>query len=68
MNLDVKALNKELARNCMTWKELSEKSGVSTVTLSRINQGKQDAKPLTVGRIANALNVEIETIIKTEDQ
>ena len=66
MNLNVGALNRELARNRMTWKDLSEKSGVSTVTLSRINQGKQDAKPLTVGKIAQALNVDVEQIIKNE--
>lgn len=68
MNINIQALNRELARNCMTWKELSEKSGISTFTLARINKGFQNAKPKTIGILANALGIEVEQIIKTEDQ
>ena len=57
----------ELARNCMTLKELSRMSGVNTVTLTRINQGTQNTMPATVGRIAKALGVPVEVLIKEED-
>ena len=57
----------ELARNCMTLKELSRMSGVNTVTLTRINQGTQNPMPATVGRIAKALGVPVEVLIKEED-
>lgn len=66
MNINTEAINRELARLCMTWKELSEKSGISTVTLARINKGFQNPKPKTIGRLANALKVDVEILIKTE--
>ena len=53
----------ELARNCMTLKELSEKSGVSYMTVNRIKNGTQELMPKTVGKLAKALNVTVETLI-----
>lgn len=56
-----------LANSCMNYKELSEKSGVSTVTISRMINGKQLPKTKTLGKIAKALNTNVTEIISSED-
>lgn len=66
MKINTDVINRELARLCMTWKDLSKKSGVSTVTLSKINKGFENPKPITVGKIAIALGCSVEQLIKTE--
>lgn len=68
MNINLEMISKALAENCMTWKDLSAISGVSTVTLARINKGVQEPQPITVGRICRALNLSIDQIIKTEEK
>lgn len=55
--------NVALANSCITMRELSELSGVNVTTLSRINSGKQIPSPKTIGKIAKALNVSVESII-----
>lgn len=67
MNINIDVINLELARMCMTWKDLSQLSGISTVTLAKINKGFRNPKPITIGKIAKALNVDIEKIIKSEE-
>lgn len=53
-----------LANKCISEKELSKLSGVSTVTLSRIKKGEQTPRPQTIGKIAKVLNVKVEFLIK----
>lgn len=64
-------INKEvfgllIAKKEMTLIQLAEKSKVSRFTLTRINSGF-DVTPITVGRVANALDVPVETLIKEEE-
>lgn len=47
-------------------KELSKMTGLSQATLLKV--GKQELNPVTVGKIAKALNVTIEEIIEDSDQ
>ena len=68
MRINRDVLSTELARKCMTWKDLSEKSGINTVTLARINNGSQEPMPRTVGRLALALGVSIEALTVKADQ
>lgn len=63
MNINRRVFAKELARNCMTLKELSNRSGVNVVTLTRIRRGVQIPQPITVGKIARALNVSVEDLV-----
>ena len=63
MKINNSAFNVAVATSCITMKELSELSGVNVTTLSRINSGKQIPSPKTIGRIAKALNVSVESII-----
>lgn len=67
MRINRTAFQNSLANNCMTLKELSRMSGVNTVTLTRINQGTQNPMPATVGRIAKALGVPVETLLIKEE-
>ena len=64
MKIDRSIFMTELARNCMTLKDLSVKSGVNTVTLARIKNGSQEPQPATIGKIAKALNITVEALIE----
>ena len=61
MKIDVRKLNMMLARRCMALTDL--RSGTSPQTLTRIMRG-EEVKPRTVGRIANALGVDVADIIE----
>lgn len=52
-----------MSSNEMTFKQLSDVSNVSRATLSAINNGK-NCSPVTAGKIANALNVDIKELIE----
>lgn len=56
---------KELRKaNNMTIKDLSEKSGVGQSTISEIETGKaKNPKSETLAKIANALNVTVDTLL-----
>lgn len=47
-------------------RELQELSGVSHNTIWRIESGKQGAHPRTVRKLAKALGVEAEELLKKE--
>lgn len=64
MIIDTKKLNLILANKCLSVGELAELSEVNTVTLSRIRKGTQKARPRTIGKIARALKVDAELIVK----
>lgn len=64
MKLDVKRLHLELARLCLSKKELCDLSGVDVVTLSRIINGSQNPRPATIGRIAKALGVDVTELLE----
>ncbi|MDO4170190.1 MAG: helix-turn-helix transcriptional regulator [Lachnospiraceae bacterium] len=62
MKLDRKKFDIARARACVTQDEL-EKAGVHKCTLSRAINGK-DIKPITLGKIARALNIDVTEIIE----
>lgn len=53
-----------MANACITVNELSVQSEVSRIALSKIMNGKSNPKPVTIGKIAKALNVKVEDIIE----
>lgn len=53
-----------LANKEITRKQLSEKSGVSEVTISRIINGVQIPRIGTISKIAKALNCKVEDLIE----
>ena len=65
MRIDRVKLIAEMARQDITTIKLAEKSGVSRVTVSAVRCGKACA-PATAGKIAAALGVPVEIIVRTE--
>lgn len=63
MKISNNKFNVALANSCISMRELSKLSGVNVTTLSRINSGKQLASPKTIGKIAKALKIPVESII-----
>jgi len=55
-----------MAKSCITLKELSSKSGIRQETIVRIKNDIQNAQPSTVGKLAKALNVNVEELIESE--
>lgn len=55
-----------LANEGMLLKELAEKAGITMEALRNIRKGKSIPKPATVGKIAKALNVNVQEIIMEE--
>ena len=66
MRIDRVKLIAEMARQDISCKALVEKSGVSRVTVTAARSGKSCA-PITAGKIADALGVPVESILKKED-
>ena len=52
-----------LANEGMLLKELAQKAGITMEALRNIRKGKSIPKPATVGKIARALNVNVQEII-----
>lgn len=55
-----------LANEGMLLKELAEKAGITMEALRNIRKGKSVPKPATIGKIAKALNVNVQEIIMEE--
>lgn len=53
-----------MANACITAEELAKTTGISSITITRIKNGVQDARPATVGKIARALNVDVRELIE----
>lgn len=66
MKLNLSNLEKNLAQKIFTSKMLAEKSGLSETTISRIKRGAQNAKPETIGKIAQALGVDVDELLETK--
>lgn len=64
MKLDLKKVNIAMADNCLSTKLLSEKSGINYVTLVPYLNGRREPKPEILGKIANALGVDVTEIIE----
>lgn len=64
MKLNAEKMNAAVGNACMTYKILSERTGISVCTLARIKNGHQNPRPATVGKIAKALNVKVEDLVE----
>lgn len=64
VRIDTKKYNLLLANRSMSVKELASLSRVNEVTLCRIKNGTQVARPQTLGKIAKALNCKVEDFIE----
>lgn len=66
MKIDTHKLSVEMARSCFSSEELAKYAGISRVTLQRLKSGKQVARPRTIGKLAKALEVKVEDLLKEE--
>jgi transcriptional regulator with XRE-family HTH domain len=64
VNMDrLKALRHQ---RVLTLRELEQRSGVAYNTIWHLENGKRGAQPRTLRKLARALNVEPEELVKTE--
>ena len=54
-------------RRVLTLEELAEKAGVGRNTIWRLEHGVMGAQPRTIRKLAKALNVQPEELVKTGD-
>ena len=66
MEVNVVRLKALRQLRAMSQQELSEASGVGRATISRIERRETGAQGRTLRRLANALGVGVEELVKTE--
>ena len=59
------ALNLAMAERCMNPYDVCRKAGISYQTFRKVHNGMK-CKPTTIGKIAKALEVPVESLVKTE--
>ena len=66
IRLDTHKVQVEMARRCMSNKELADRINWFPGDLLKVLSGKRKAKIKTIGLIAKALDVDVEDIITEE--
>jgi transcriptional regulator with XRE-family HTH domain len=64
MEVDMVRLRELRHRRVLTLEELAEKAGVGRNTIWRLEHGVMGAQPRTIRKLANALDVEPEDLVK----
>jgi transcriptional regulator with XRE-family HTH domain len=67
MEVDMARLRELRRRRVLTLEELAEKAGVGRNTIWRLEHGVMGAQPRTIRKLAKALNVDPEELVKTGD-
>jgi transcriptional regulator with XRE-family HTH domain len=65
MEVDMARLRELRRRRVLTLEELAEEAGVGRNTIWRLEHGVMGAQPRTIRKLAKALNVEPEELVKT---
>lgn len=63
MKINSDVVNREMARKCLTTKELAEITGLGLTTISRVKKDGGELRAKTIGVIARALEIEVEQLI-----
>lgn len=64
MKVDNKKFEIAMANACFTAENLSKATGIAQVTIARIKKGIQNPRPVTVGKIAKALDCKVQDLIE----
>lgn len=64
MKINKKKLETAMAQNCISILELADISNVSRTVLFRIGKENGNLRPITVGKIAKALGVDVTELIE----
>lgn len=67
MKLDKNKFERVLADRGLMLKDLCTEAELAEITLRNIRQEKTTPRPATIGRIAKALNVDVQDIIQEGD-
>lgn len=52
------------AKACMTTETLSKKAGINKTSIAKIGKPDGDLRPITVGKLAKALEVDVTEILE----
>lgn len=63
MKIRYEILDKEMARQCLSVKELAKITGLGISTITRVRTPGADIRAKTIGLIAKALNIDIDILI-----
>ncbi|MBU5254997.1 helix-turn-helix transcriptional regulator [Tissierella praeacuta] len=66
MKLDINKIKLERANQGLTMGELAEKSGLNLKTISKLENGSDSLRLVTVGKVAKALGKRIEDFVVNE--
>ena len=66
MDVDVAKLRELRRRRVLTLQELAEKAGVGRNTIWRLEHGVMGAQPRTIRKLAKALGIEPEELVRAE--
>lgn len=66
MRISKKNLEIAMATKQFSSEQLAKITGLSPITIARIKNGVQDARPQTIGKIALALEVPVATLMESE--
>lgn len=67
MKIDIKKFELLLAENSISTREISKLSCLEETTIIRIRKGQSNIMPVTIGKIARALNVDVKDLLQTEN-
>jgi transcriptional regulator with XRE-family HTH domain len=67
MEVDMARLRELRRRRVLSLEELAEKAGVGRNTIWRLEHGVMGAQPRTIRKLAKALDVEPEELVRTGD-
>lgn len=67
MKLNKTAIDLLLAEKQLSKSRLAEMGGVSPSTITKLLRGDQEARPATIGKMAEALKVPVTELIEKED-
>jgi transcriptional regulator with XRE-family HTH domain len=68
VEVNVRKLRELRQRRVLTLHELEERSGVAYNTIWRLENGKTGAQPRTIRKLAAALGVEAEELVKVRGE
>ena len=68
MEVDRKRLRHLRRERALSQRDLSRMTGVAFDTISRLENGKQDAQPKTIRKLAEALGVEPKELMRKEEE
>lgn len=64
MKISTEKIELAMANAVVGTKRLSELTGIAPAMITRIKNGSQQPRPVTVGKIAKALNVKVEDLVE----